>query len=222
MNYHRRIKLDKARAKVMGQWSTTNQKGQLGKVGKNSRGNPLTYGRLPGNGTETFWSQSELYLIEPCFCERCTKFLKENYGIKAEWQSEPQSVLVELESDEKFLTYDFRERGSTVVPRARGIIKILRALQADTKGPWTTKPFWFTTCNCTKKQVRKGECKHGKLVKPGHWQIEKFDQLTRVEQWQAKPVNAKVIHPEKSPYDDKIDFESRAQMNAEFEKRFSQ
>lgn len=202
MNYHRRIKLEKARKKAS--WSSTNKPNDYGNPGKKMAGNPLPYGKLPGNGQEKFWSQSELYLVEACFCPRCTEYLKSR-GIEAEITYEPVKMVVELESDERFLEYEFRERGSTQVPRAKGIWKILRALMADKKGPWTNKQFMM----------------NGKLIRPPvHWSLEKFDHLTGTEQALASPINAMNIKTEKSLFDDKLDFESRAQLNREFEKRF--
>ena len=198
MNYHDKRNKKRSKLGIKSDWS-------VDKPGLKVTGRPISYGRLPGNEQDRFYSQSELYLVEPCFCERCTKFLKENYGIKAEWTNEPISILVELESDEKFLEYEFEPRGSHKWNSRKGIVKLLRMLQADVKGPWTTKPFMFL----------------GRLVRPGHWQIERFDRLTRKEQQQAKPINARTLQKEKSGFDDKLGFEDKAQMNREFEKRFA-
>ena len=221
MNYHKRIKLEKARSKTIGQWSTTNKPNNYGNPGKKIVGNALTFGKMPGNGKFKVSSQSELYKVTTCYCQKCTDYLA-SLGVNVKTIPEEYgNILIELENNERPLVYDFKPRGSTPKPIAKGIIQILRALMADKKGPWTVKPFWFTTCNCTKKAVRKGECKHGKWVKPGHWQVEHFDRLSKVEQQQVQPINSRLLPQEKSGFDDKLDFETSAQMNAEFEKRFS-
>lgn len=197
MNYHKAKKMKKP-------WQVIRSDHSHSRPGQDSRGNPIPYGRLPGNDQDRFYSQSELYLVTVCNCELCTKFWLENYGIKPDQAYESGEYLLELTSDEKFLTYQFMGRGYANVPRAKGLTRILRALQADTKGPWTKRPFWF----------------NGRMVKPGHWKIEKFDRLSRKEISLTRPVVKVQKHA--LDYDDKIDFESRAQMNAEFEKRFSQ
>lgn len=205
MNYHKRIKMEKARIKA--KWSTTNKPNDYGNPGKKIVGNPIPYDRLPGNnGNFKFFSQSELYLVTPCYCPRCTDFWQKEYGITiGQIDLGPNQLLVELTSKEKVLVYDFEPRGTAKVPRAKGLMQILMALMADKKSAWSNKPFMFL----------------GRLVRPGHWQVEHFDRFTRIEQQKLKPKNAKTIKTEGSLYDNKLDFESKAQMNAEFEKRFS-
>ena len=154
----------------------------LNKPGHKLAGQKIPFGRLPGSNIPglTFISQHEMYLADfgECFIE-----LHSNY------QSE--------------LVIEFMWTGYAQVPKAFGIIKLLRMLMADVKGPWTKAPFWF----------------NGRKVKPGStgWKIEKFDRLKKGEITLTRPV----IKAEPTPYDDKLGFEDKAQMNAEFEKRFS-
>jgi hypothetical protein len=176
-------------------------------VGQKAVLQPIPYGKVLGHRDNvTVITRHPLYKpVEQCDCYICEKG-----GGSIKLTKLVESGVIELVSDirtlkDKYL--EFVPYGSHPKQWCKGIVKILRLMQADTKGPWTTTPFLF----------------NGRLVKPGKngWHIERFDRFTRTEQHKQQPVNQHKQQKTTKQFDDKLGFEDKAQMSVDFEARFS-